>query len=229
MSLAECTARSMRPSSSASSISLVNRPLPPTSASGRSWMASPVVRMMLSSIASSDTPSAAASRARTVRACTSASGLPRVPMRKMVVADCVILPHDARASCSPPFREKGGPAHRPRIEKPMIVLGIETTCDETAAAVVERSETGPRQDPVQYRAVAGERACRLRRRGAGDRRARPCRGARPHHRQGHGRRPAAPSTSIDGIAAAAGPGPDRRRHRRPDHRQGDRAGQATSR
>ena len=38
MSLAECTARSMRPSSSASSISLVNSPLPPTSASGRSWM-----------------------------------------------------------------------------------------------------------------------------------------------------------------------------------------------
>ena len=45
MSLAECTARSIAPSSSACSISLVNRPLPPTSASGRSWIASPVVRM----------------------------------------------------------------------------------------------------------------------------------------------------------------------------------------
>ena len=26
---------------------------------------------------------------------------------------------------------------------PMVVLGIETTCDETAAAVVERPEAGP--------------------------------------------------------------------------------------
>jgi len=25
----------------------------------------------------------------------------------------------------------------------MVVLGIETTCDETAAAVVERRDTGP--------------------------------------------------------------------------------------
>ena len=38
--------------------------------------------MMTISIAASFTPSATASRARTVRACTSASGLPRVPMRK---------------------------------------------------------------------------------------------------------------------------------------------------
>ena len=29
---------------------------------------------------------------------------------------------------------------------------------------------------------------------------------------------------LDGVAAAAGPGPDRRRHRRAHHRQGDRAG-----
>ena len=29
---------------------------------------------------------------------------------------------------------------------------------------------------------------------------------------------------LDGVAAAAGPGPDRRRDRRPHHRQGDRAG-----
>ena len=45
MSLAECTARSIRPSSRASSISLVNSPLPPASASGRSVMRSPVVRI----------------------------------------------------------------------------------------------------------------------------------------------------------------------------------------
>src|SRR5258707_9045928 len=30
----------------------------------------------------------------------------------------------------------------PSRKRPMVVLGIETTCDETAAAVVERPETG---------------------------------------------------------------------------------------
>ncbi len=43
MSFMECTAMSISPASSASSISLVKRPLPPASASGRSWMRSPVV------------------------------------------------------------------------------------------------------------------------------------------------------------------------------------------
>ena len=41
-----CTARSARPSSSASSISLVNRPLVPTLASGTSVILSPVVLMI---------------------------------------------------------------------------------------------------------------------------------------------------------------------------------------
>ena len=45
MSFMECTAMSTSPASSASSISLVNRPLPPASLRGRSWMRSPVVRM----------------------------------------------------------------------------------------------------------------------------------------------------------------------------------------
>ena len=43
MSFMLCTATSMRRDSSASSISLTNRPLPPASDRGRSWMASPVV------------------------------------------------------------------------------------------------------------------------------------------------------------------------------------------
>ena len=42
----------------------------------------PLVRMTTSSTPSSLTPVAAASRERTMRACTNASGLPRVPMRK---------------------------------------------------------------------------------------------------------------------------------------------------
>ena len=52
MSFMLCTAASMRPDSSASSISLTNRPLPPASDSGRSWIASPVVRMVTISMAS---------------------------------------------------------------------------------------------------------------------------------------------------------------------------------
>src|SRR3974390_2609895 len=128
MSLDECTARSLRPSSNPSSISLVNRPLPPNSASGPSWRVSPLVRMMTSSTVSSPTPNTAASLARTVRACTSAHGLPRVPMRRPAV-DCTISPLDARAPCSAHFPAKGRPH-----EAQMIVLGIETTCDEDAAA-----------------------------------------------------------------------------------------------
>ena len=52
MSFMLCTAMSMRRASIASSISLTNRPLPPASLSGRSWMASPVVLMTTISIAS---------------------------------------------------------------------------------------------------------------------------------------------------------------------------------
>ena len=86
MSFDECTARSMAPASSASSISLVNRPLPPASASGRSWIMSPVVRMVLISIRSGARPQALARRLATSRAWTSASGEPREPMRRMDVA-----------------------------------------------------------------------------------------------------------------------------------------------
>ena len=74
----------MRPPSSASSISLMNRPLPPASDSGRSWMSSPVVLIatisMASGAASTGTAAARASRTRPVW--TSASGLPRVPRRR---------------------------------------------------------------------------------------------------------------------------------------------------
>ena len=81
-----------------------------------------------------------------------------------------------------------------------------------------------RQNPVQYRAVADQRTCAVRRRRAGDRRARPCRGARPHHRQGDdGGRQDLGRDRRD--RRRRGPGPDRRRDRRPHHRQGDRAGQ----
>ena len=94
MSLDECTARSIVPATSASSISLVNRPLPPTSASGRSWMRSPLVRITSISIRSGSRPCAAASACRTMRACASASGLPRVPSRRMMPEDCATGPRN---------------------------------------------------------------------------------------------------------------------------------------
>ena len=81
----------------------------------------------------------------------------------------------------------------------------------------------PRQDSVEYRAVADQRARGLRRRGAGNRRARACRGARSHYQQGDGR-------SRHRLRQARRrrrrlrPRPDRRRDRRADHRQGDFAG-----
>src|ERR1700723_1907550 len=78
-SLAECAAASIAPASSAASISLVNRPLPPASASGRAWVASPVVRMTLSAIRSISQPCASARRSRVSFACMSASGEPRAP------------------------------------------------------------------------------------------------------------------------------------------------------
>src|SRR5579883_48882 len=166
-SLAECTAKSIVRRSSASSISLVNRPLPPASASVRSWITSPVVRMMVSGKCSTSRPRAAASCACTILAWASASGLPRVPIRVTAVvwAACTILlpcrsgAHEGRgrAACGLdpryPFHKKKAspvkPGNAPKPGKgfnriaPMVVLGIETTCDETAAAVVERPESGP--------------------------------------------------------------------------------------
>ena len=108
----------------------------------------------------------------------------------------------------------------------MIVLGIETTCDETAAAVVERSDGRPRQDPVQCHPVAGRRTRRLRRRGARDRRPRPCRGARPHHRRRPWREAGLRLRRHRRRRRRRRPRADRRRDRRADHGQGDRAGAA---
>ncbi len=69
----------MSPASRASSISLVNSPLPPASGA-RSWIMSPEVRMVRMAIRASSMAWARAGRARTSRACASASGVPRVPI-----------------------------------------------------------------------------------------------------------------------------------------------------
>ena len=80
-SFIEWTERSVRPSARQASSSLVHSALPPTSASGRSWITSPEVVIGTISIAPSFQPCAARNASATRCAWTSASGEPRVPMR----------------------------------------------------------------------------------------------------------------------------------------------------
>ena len=86
MSFIECTASAISPPSRASSISFVNKPLPPTSANGRSRIISPDVLMTTISNALSGMPCAAISNARTSWACANASADPRVPI--LIVRPC---------------------------------------------------------------------------------------------------------------------------------------------
>ncbi len=125
MSFREWMAQSMRPSSSASSISLVNRPLPPTSIRRRSWMRSPEVVMRTSGATSSTAscgasapmPSAAAMRRCICPDWASASLEARVPMRTCCLVTVRRLP---RALRWPPRRGRSPPryssAHAPATE-----------------------------------------------------------------------------------------------------------------
>ena len=215
MSLIECTARSMRPSSNASSISLVNRPLPPISASGRSWMTSPVVVMATMSMSCGEGG---------VRHQQSRRRLGRLGERQRAAARAdawggraklQFASWDGRAPLSSPYREGIEP------EPAMIVLGIETSCDETAAAVVER-ERRPRRILANLVLRQVDEHARLWRRRAGNRRPRPSRRIdRVIGAPRGGRRRLRRSRRHRRHRRARA---DRRRHRRRDDRQGDRAG-----
>jgi hypothetical protein len=96
-------------------------------------MRSPEVRIVTISIVCSATPCCCASAARVMCACASASGLPRVPDTqerglRHITSKCY------------GHRLYHRPARKPG--NPMLVLGIETTCDETAASVVRRHADG---------------------------------------------------------------------------------------
>ena len=78
-SFIEWTEQSVSPASKARSSSLVHSALPPTSASGRSWMRSPLVRTVTIRTAPRGQPCASSSAVAVRRACASASGEPRVP------------------------------------------------------------------------------------------------------------------------------------------------------
>src|SRR5216684_1077310 len=213
MSLLECTARSIVLSRSACSISLVNKPFPPASDSGRSWMTSPVVRIGSIAMASGSTPWAAARCARTSRACHSASGLPRVPIRRNGAEDCAIRPHNAtrvsdrgRHEVLRRLRKKAnassevGPARlRARLNERNRKHPISLARWNSHACARYRNDLRrdggggggaprrrPRYDSLQCGAVADRRTCGIRRGGAGNRSARPCGGARSHHRDRHG-------------------------------------------
>ena len=94
-SFSECTAKSTRPSSWASSSSLVKKPLPSSLEKGTLSMASPLVVMMVISVS---TPRSFIMRAM-VWACHRARSLPRVPMRHTPVPGPLL---DAWAKSIPP-------------------------------------------------------------------------------------------------------------------------------
>ena len=175
-SFIECTARSMASFSSASSSSLTNRPLPPASASGRSWMRSPVVLTVTISHAA---PFARSRSAHHV-------GLNQGELRA-AGADArerfFVLRHDRVRARTPLNLSQGNAPLRD-----LTVLGIETSCDETAASVVRGRAPGPGTILSNIVFCAARRAPPLWRRGAGDRGARPCRTAGRHRRGGAGRR-----------------------------------------
>ena len=179
----------MRPSSSASSISLVNRPLPPISSSRRSWIRSPVVVMT--------TSGATPFGVRRVGA--QGGGDPALHLAGLgegqlgaagADADGRLRGHGRRLP-RPPRRllqERAPPGNR-MTPSTQTVLGIETSCDETAAAVV-RLGTPTAAVEVLSSVVASQIAdhAPFGGRGAGDRRPRPCGDHRRHRRPGAGRR-----------------------------------------
>src|SRR2546430_10105797 len=121
-----CTARSIVSSSSASSSSLINIPLPPICVSGACCILSPLVLMIT---ISASTPVATNSFLRTDSACHLASMLPRVPIRKILTAfPCsketrrAALRHFesfdevlSRHATAPPAPKSASPASHPSI------------------------------------------------------------------------------------------------------------------
>ena len=124
-----------------------------------------------------------------------------------------------------------GSASQHTIESPMVgdgkhasltVLGIETSCDETAAALVRRNEDGSGEILAKRGALAARPACPLWRRGAGDRRPGPCRASRPASARAM-EDAGVVLGLIGGLAATARPGLIGGADGGSLHRQGDRA------
>ena len=134
-SFIEWTQKSTSPSISARSSSLVHSALPPISASGLSWILSPVVLISTIWTQPSGQRCAVSIAAATLRACASASGDPRVPRR----SPCM----------SPPLVQISRIRQRAGREM-TVILGLESSCDDSAAALV----TGDRR--ILAQAVVGQ-------------------------------------------------------------------------
>ena len=211
MSLAECTARSIAPATSASSISLVNRPLPPASASGRSWMRSPVVRIATISIRSGIESMRRGQRlAHHARLRQRQRAAARAEPQDAMSEDCATGPRNATLwlKRSPPwlYSESRPPATRPPPRwSSATTTGRARSCPMSCC---RRSTSMP-----PFGGVVPEIAARA-------------------HVEALDRviakAMADAGASFDEHRRRRGGGrarPDRRRHRRADHRQGDRAGQ----
>ena len=83
-----------------------------------------------------------------------------------------------------------------------VILGIETSCDETCAAVVR----GRRHGAVEHRRLPGRVPRAVRRRGAGDRLAAAPGARRPRGARRRWATPARRSRDVERIAVTAGPG-----------------------
>ena len=99
------------------------------------------------------------------------------------------------------------------------ILGIETSCDETAAAVVDDG----RDDPLVGRVEPGRSARALRRRRARDREPGARRARQRRDRRRRSSKRASTLADIDAVAAVHGPGPRGRAARRRERGEGDRA------
>ena len=138
-----------------------------------------------------------------------ASATPRSTSRRTATSPAIITD---RGIFHPPFTKTGARRTRARSTdrravESMMVLGIETSCDETAAAVVEAAADAapPWRAAVERRGVAGGDPPRVGRRRPGDcvaaARARHLRRGRARARR-RGRRLA----DLDAVAVTAGPG-----------------------
>ena len=86
----------------------------------------------------------------------------------------------------------------PETTRALTVLGIETSCDETAAAVVRREPDGRGEILSDIVLSQTEEHAGVRRRRARDRRTRACGGARRGHprRDGEGRDDVAATSTL---------------------------------
>ena len=156
-------------------------------------------------------------RCSTRRGARGARGVPRgarrqpgrpgaLPRARLRVGRCAryYQPDDVDARRSMRARRsplRGAPRRAARMSRQPLVLGIETSCDETGIGIVRGTDAAR-----QRRSPRHGRARPLRRRRARGRRARPPRGADARRSRRRSPRPASTLDELDAIAVTSGPG-----------------------